>query len=472
MVTNSNDKLAWIVRWLLVWRQIASLFSMKPRIQRQRLTRVFLVLCFGGNTLAQADVLIGLNGERFVGKVIEEKADTIVFESETGGRITIARSRIRELQRTSQIPAPQTNQISVVPTNQISATQSNQMSSASLFTVTNAAWQPPTLGKDGFDWIQLKSGEWLKGHLNYVQDKNVQFESDELEDLSLKLKDIWRLHSAKPLYTKFDGREQVYGTVSISNKVVEVIGPEQLTLSRDLLQGITPGGSREIEFWSGKANIGLNFQSGNTKQATLNASGELARRTPATQFLLNYLGNFSEVEGTQNANNHRINGSYDVRLNRDWFLRPVQVEYYRDQLANIAHRGTIAVGVGYYIFDRDDLEWKIAAGPGYQYTRFETVAANEEDNASTPAGTLQTRFKWDITPRLTWIESFSGILTSEQAGLYNHHVVSTLEFEIKRYLDLDLSFVWDYLQSPQIEANGTVPQHSDLRLTLSIGAKF
>lgn len=430
-----------------------------------------VVLCLAGLPAA-ADVLIGVNGERFVGKVIEDKGDSIVFESETGGRMSIARSRVRELQRTPGTQASQTNQLSLTSTNPISAALSNQMSSASLVTSTNTEWQPPTLGKDGFDWLQLKSGEWLKGHLKYVQDKNVQFESDELEDLSLKLKDVRRIHSAKPMFTKFDGREQIYGTVNLSNKVVEVVGPEQLTLSRDLLQGITPGGKREIEFWSGKLNIGLNFQEGNTKQATLNASGELARRTPATQFLLNYLGNFSEVEGTQNANNHRVNGSYDVRLSRDWFLRPVQVEYYRDQLANIAHRGTIAVGVGYYIFDRDDLEWKVVAGPGYQYTRFETVAANESDSASTPAGTVGTRFKWDITPRLTWIESFSGILTSEEAGLYNHHLVSTLEFEIKRHLNLDLSFVWDYLQSPQIEADGNVPQHSDLRLTLSIGAKF
>jgi hypothetical protein len=114
----------------------------------------------------------------------------------------------------------------------------------------------------------------------------------------------------------------------------------------------------------------------------------------------------------------------------------------------------------------------VAAGPGYQYTRFETVAAGEADSASTPAAIFQTRFKADVTSRLTLIQSFSGTLASENAGLYSHHAVSTLEFEIKRYLDLDLSFVWDYLQNPQQEANGKVPQKSDLRLMLSIGAKF
>jgi len=402
------------------------------------------------------DVLIGLNGERFVGKVLEETSETVIFESETGGRLTVPRSKIRELQRGGAAPqSVQTNQ----PPNLLTAN-------------TNLSWQPPGIGKDGFDWLQLKSDEWLKGHLDYVQEKKVQFESDKLEDLSLKLKDVRQIYSGKPMFAKFDGRDQVFGTIILSNDLVQVVGPEQVQLSREQLTGITPGGSREIEFWSGKLSVGFNLQAGNTKQATFSGSGELARRTPVTQILLNYLGNFSEVNGEQNANNHRVNASYDVRLNNDWFVRPVQLEYYRDQLANIAHRATAGVGVGYYILDREGLEWLVAAGPSYQYTRFENVAPGASETASTPAATFQTNFKADITSRLTFIETFAATVTSESAGLYTHHAVSTLEFEVKRYLDIDLSFVWDYLQNPQAEANGTVPVHSDLRITLGVGAKF
>jgi putative salt-induced outer membrane protein YdiY len=414
------------------------------------------VVCWCVFSLAHADVLVGVNGERFVGRVLEETAETVVFQSETGGRLTVPRIRILELQRA---PTAQPGQTNPAP------------AAVSLQT-TNTTWRPPGIGRDGFDWLQLKSGEWLKGYLHYLHDKKVHFESDELEDLSLKLKDVRQFYSGKPMFTKFDGRDQIFGNVALSNGLVEVVGPEQLQLPRGLLQGITPGGKREIDFWSGRATIGLNLQSGNTEQSTMNASAELARRTPATQFLVNYLGNFSEVDGTENANNHRVNLSYDVRLSHDWFVRPVQLEYYRDQLANIAHRVTGGVGIGYYIFDRDDLEWKAAAGPGYQYTRFETVAPGESVSASTPAGIFQTRFKADITSRLTFIQSFAGTVTTESAGLYNHHAVTTLEFEIKRFLDLDLSFVWDYLQNPQTEASGVVPKRTDLRLTLGIGAKF
>jgi putative salt-induced outer membrane protein YdiY len=245
-----------------------------------------------------------------------------------------------------------------------------------------------------------------------------------------------------------------------------------VSLPRDQLTGITPGGKREIEFWSGNLSIGLSLQSGNTRQVNLNTSAELVRRTPATVFELDYLGNFSEVNGEQNANNQRINGSYDIRLDRHWFLRPVNVEYYRDQLANIAHRGTVGVGVGYYIFDRDGLEWNVSGGPAYQRTVFETVEAGQSDTATTEAGFLQTNFKADITRRLTFIQTFSANVMSQEAGRYSHHAVSTLEFEIKRHLDLNVSLVWDYLQYPQPESNGSVPQHSDFRLNVGVGMKF
>ncbi len=406
---------------------------------------------------ALSDELVGSNGERFVGRILEETQDRVLFESELGGRISIARDRIRELRRAENPAMTQTNPIPAI---------------ASSGSWTNAAWEPPGLGKDGFDWLQLKSGEWLKGRLKYVQDKTVQFESDELEELKLKLKDVRRLYSAKPMFAKFDDREQVVGTVMLSNDVVQVVGPEQVQVAREALQGITPGGKRELDFWSGNLAVGMNLQSGNSKQVSLNTSAELARRTPATQLLLNYLGNFGEVDGVQNANNQRANLNYDVRLNHDWFVRPAQLEYYRDQLANIAHRGTAGVGVGYYFFDRDSLEWKAAAGPSFQYTRYDTVAAGSEDHSSAPAATFQTRFKADITSRLTFIQVFGATLTSEPAGLYSHHAVTTLEFEIKRHLDLNLSFVWDYLQKPQPEADGLVPEHNDLRLSLGLGVRF
>jgi hypothetical protein len=412
--------------------------------------------------VSRADVLIATNGERFVGTVIEETTNIVVFQSQLSGRLTLYPTEIRKLERvvpgeTNAPPAPV-----VVSTNKSIPTAS-----------TNLSWVPPTVGHDGADWVQLKSGEWLRGQLKYIQDKEVQFDSDELDEQTLKLKDVRQVYTAHRMYTQFESEKPVLGNVVVSNDVVTVMGPESVSQPLELLTGITPsGGKTGMRNWSGKATVGVSMQSGNNSQTTVNTSAELARRTPNTTFLLDYLGNYSQANGVQNANNYRVNLSYDIRVSRDWFVRPVQFEYYKDPLANIAYRLTDGVSAGYYIFDRNDLEWTVSAGPAFQYTKFATVEPGQPDTASTPAGVFESNFKYDLTSRLTFIQTLQSVVTKREAGQYTHHAVTTLEFEIKRHLNLDDSFIWDYLQNPQPRDGGSIPEKSDYYLTVGFGVRF
>lgn len=408
--------------------------------------------------LARADVLVGKNGERLVGTVMAETVSNVVFESESIGRLTFPKSKIAELQRTTPVAMTNATIASTVVTNMPTNT---------------IVWKPPGAGHDGSDWVELKSGEWLRGQLKYIQNKDVEFDSDEMEMQTLKLKDVRKLYTAHRVFTQFADQQPVYGRVVISNEVVIVNGAEPLSLHRDLLMGITPsGGKTGINNWSGEAIVGLSLQSGNNDQTMITASAELARRTPNTTLLFNYLLNYSQVNNVESANNDRLASVYDIRLNQDWFLRPVSLEYYHDSLANISYRLTGGSSLGYYIFDRTELEWTVSAGPGYQYTRFSTVEAGQSDSASTPAGVLTSNFKQDITQRLTLKQSWQSIFTEREAGQYSQHTVTTLEFEIKKHLNLDVSFIWDYLQNPQTRSDGTVPQKSDYYLTVGFGVRF
>ncbi len=405
----------------------------------------------------RADVLVGTNGERFVGRIIQETATNVVFESEFAGRLTFPQSKIRDLEHTAALTASNSPAVAVrppAPTNQV-------------------AWKPPGVGTDGADWVRLKSGEWLKGEMKYIQNKEVEFDSDEMDMQTLKLKDVSQVYTAHRVFTQFEDHPPAYGKVIISNDVVNVLGAEPLALDRELLIGITPSGGRTgMRNWSGNLNLGLNLQSGNNHQITSVTQAELARRTPNTTLLLDYLGNFSKSDKIENANNNRVNGTYDVRLNKDWFLRPVQLEYYQDKLANIDYRLTGGVGGGYYIYDRTGLEWKLSAGPSVQYTKFANVGTNQSPTTITPAAVFNSYFKTDITSRLTFIQQWESVFTKSEAGSYTHHTVTTLEFEIKRHLNLDVSLVWDYLQNPQAKADGTIPQKSDEYLTVGFGVRF
>ena len=182
--------------------------------------------------------------------------------------------------------------------------------------------------------------------------------------------------------------------------------------------------------WSGNLTVGLSLQSGNHDLTTLTTSGELARRTPTTDLVLDYLGNYSQANGVQNANNERVDLIYDIRLDRHWFIRPAGLEYYYDPVANISLQGTAMMGGGYYIIDRSGLLWNVAAGPGYQYTRFDTVEPGQADTATTPARPCCIpSSRWTLPS--VWISPsiYRAAFISQEAGHYAQHTVSTLSFK-------------------------------------------
>ena len=416
----------------------------------------------------RADVLISTNGERFVGTIIHETTTNVVFESELAGRLIFSPSKISQLEHTPPPtrgqPASITNAASVV-------------SLAVPDALTNVAlWKPPVVGLDGADWVQMKSGEWLRGQMKYIQNKKVEFDSDEMDQQTLDLKDVSQVYPAAPVFTQFKGLSPVYGITIISNNLVMVDGQEPLSLPRSQLIGVTPSGGRTgIRDWSGYFNASLSFQSGNNSQTLVNISAELARRTPNTTLIFDYLGNYGQVNNTVNADNDRFNVTHDIRLARkysNWTVRLVQSEWYHDPLANISYRLTYNVGVGYYIFDRTGLKWIVSGGPGYQYTRFDTVEPGQTDHATTPVGVLQSNFKIDISDRLTLIQKWQSYFVSQESGQYTHHTETTLEFEIKRHLDLDVSYIWDFTLYPQGKSDGTTPLKSDNYLTVGLGVRF
>jgi len=97
-----------------------------------RLRVAFLTLALGALLpQARADVLVGANGDRFTGRVVEETPEAVVFDSELGGRLTVPRARIREIQRP---PPPLTDNRLLITNNtppcppQLQRTRLNQSS--------------------------------------------------------------------------------------------------------------------------------------------------------------------------------------------------------------------------------------------------------------------------------------------------------------------------------------------------------
>ena len=334
-------------------------------------------------------------------------------------------------------------------------------------------WEPPPPPPDDFDWIQLKSGEWLKGEFKVLYEKKVEFDSDELGLLKLDWEDVKQIRGHRIFSVRFVGPITVEGLLQVTeDKVFVTVGEERREFERDQLVAIAPGEPKEINFWSGKLSLGLNITRGNTEQTQYSAIGDIKRRTSRTRFITEYLGNFTKTQGVQTVNNQRVTSTFDIFKTRKYFFRPFFGEYFRDPFRNIDSRVTLGAGIGYHIIDTSKTEWDAFAGPAYQRTRFESVLPGEDSSESTPAFVAGTYFEKELTKKVDLNSSYEFQILNEESGTYTHHFIVSLETELTGWLDFDISFVWDRIKDPQPEADGTVPKSNDFYLIFSLGIDF
>ena len=76
-------------------------------------------------------------------------------------------------------------------------------------------WKPPPPMPSKFDWIQLTSEEWLKGEILAMYDEELEFDSDELDELTLDWDDIKQIRSAQIVQVGFLGGTHLEGLFAV-----------------------------------------------------------------------------------------------------------------------------------------------------------------------------------------------------------------------------------------------------------------
>lgn len=332
-------------------------------------------------------------------------------------------------------------------------------------------WQPASPMPDKYDWIQLKSGEWLKGELIVLYNGRLEFDSTELDLLTLDFEDVVEIRSAQLMQVRLLGEEDLIGILLMADGQVRVSGTGQ-SFDRSRLLTVTAGEAKEINFWNARLSVGANWRQGNTEQAEGNASAMVQRRTLEGRMKLDYLGNYSTIDGSVSANSHRASGVLDKFITHRFFVRPVFVEYYRDPFQNIGNRLTVGTGVGYELLQTVKTEWTVFGGPAYQYTRFDQVEEGDAETESTPALVGGTQLEIELSPAIDFTYDYQLQLVSRAAGLYNHHMITGFTVELSRLLDFDISLVWDRVAQPKPDADGIEPEQDDWRLIIGLGFDF
>jgi putative salt-induced outer membrane protein YdiY len=334
------------------------------------------------------------------------------------------------------------------------------------------SWRPTSEADGHFDWIQMKSGEWLKGEFIAMYDENVEFDSEEFEMQNLDWGDVKQIHTSRIVNVGLTNRTAVTGKLILNGDEVTIVGDETRTFRKSDVLTITAGPPKEINYWSAKLFLGLMVSKGNSDVFDTNVQANVKRRTTTNRVVFDFNGNLNRADGVDNADNQRANIAWDLFISKRFFLKPAFGEYYRDPFQNISSRYTFGVGVGYQLIDTPTVDWQVSGGPAYQETHYGSVVPGDEDTESTPAAILGTTVSWDLTKWLEFDAIYNAQFVNKASGSYNQHLLLSLETEITSVIDFDISWVWDRIQNPVANSDGVVPEQDDFRTTVGLTFEF
>ena len=333
-------------------------------------------------------------------------------------------------------------------------------------------WQPETPMPEKFDWIQLKSDEWLKGELISMYGDSLEFDSKEMDLQTFDFADVRQVLSKGTVQVGLLDRGVATGQLRIDGDKVVVMGDQTREFERSQIVTITAGEPKESSYWSGKVGAGFNVRRGNNEVAETNANFNVKRRTVKNRIEFDYLGNHNVTEDVTITDNNRASLGWDRFVSNRFFLSPVKLEYFRDPFQNIAHRGTIAAGGGFQIIDTPRVDWQVTASAGYQRTTFDDVPEGSPGEADTPAFVVGTVYEHKLSKSVEFDLSYQVMFVNEESGQYTHHFVTGFEFDLIGSLSFDPMFVWDRIQKPQQSADGTFPNKDDYRLNFVLSYDF
>ena len=334
-------------------------------------------------------------------------------------------------------------------------------------------WAPPQPSEGEKDWIRLSSGEWLWGTIDLMRDESLEFDSDELDEVTIDWVDVVEIRSARVMtYVKQDG-SMVTGTSSMKGDILRVDATEGFVeIPRPQIHSILEGAPTELNFWSAKLGADLKTLTGNTNQSDFGTKIFLKREAARSRIDIRYQGNFSKTDHVENVRNHRGNGEWKLFLSRKFFVSPVKLEYFSDKFQNIDHRITAGIGVGYYIKRSSKIDWFVELGGSYQETQYGSVELGEDEKDSNGSLPFRTTLETDLTSRIELTAEYGIQYALEDGANSIHHTFMMFELELWRDIDFDASITWDHSTKPKTNAEGLTPVKDDVAMYYGLSIDF
>jgi hypothetical protein len=328
---------------------------------------------------------------------------------------------------------------------------------------------------DRFDWVQLRSGEWLKGKITAIREGILEFDSSELGDLEFDWDNVVEVRSSESVTCTFDNPKNPRKPKVVTGRVVatrdKVVVGNRTFKRRDLISAVRKG-MAERDYWSGKLIFNVAARGGNPDQTDVGTYVRARRRSQRSDLDLMYRGAFGKASGVETVNNHFFAGQWDLLLGRRWFVTPLRYDVYSNVFQNIRYRHTVGVGGGWRAVDRPGLELDLFGGFGWQFTRMDSIRPRSPQEVDQGVLYLGARYGWAVTPTTDLLVDYVAQVGLQNSSDSTQHFGVVASSKVWGDLTFDVGFYWDWAGQPSPTSSAGTPEKSDYQLVLGVGWDF
>jgi len=275
------------------------------------------------------------------------------------------------------------------------------------------------------DEVFLKNGDHLTGTVKTTKDGKLVLETSYSGEIGIKIADIQRVTTDKPVSVTLDDETQMTGILTSPDgagmRIAADVDQEPLSISMAQVAAITIPEIPGLKI-KGQSNLGLDVNRGNTDQDTYHVDAESIFRWPDDRVTLGGSGDLEKSNGEKTKQQATLGGKYDRFLNKQWYLYS-GLGFEHDKFADLTLRTIVSAGSGYQIYETKRTNLSIEAGPAYIWENY-----NESENDDYAAAHWGLRFdhflveawKLQVFHRhtLNWnLEDASAYLINSATGL-------------------------------------------------------
>ena len=256
------------------------------------------------------------------------------------------------------------------------------------------------------DELIMKDGSRLLGKVLKEDDGVVDFETSYAGTIKVKWSEISELIADEPMTVLLENRETRAVTSAKNTEAGVVLADESgttETIPPSEIAYVNPEPWRVGKGmkWSGRMNVDLNYERGNSDKDEYHGDWETTFRWRDDR--LKFYGDYEREKSNDvlTDDNWRINGRYDHFVTRKFFYgATLGMEH--DRPADLQRRTIVGPLIGYEFYESTAMNFDVAGGPMYVNEEF-----YEEDNRDYLA--------------LGWAVDFDRFLIPERVQFYHRH---------------------------------------------------